>query len=96
VKKRTKQQREEAEKAALRKRLRDMASGAYGDLSPLAWDDEGDFTGMAAEMGLDAFGRWLGAIGRDFGGHYVEPSYLHHFDYLSTATDFLYDAGIRA
>jgi hypothetical protein len=91
--------KEREKKAALRLRLKDMASGAYGGYHRLDFDGE-DFTGMASEMGLDAFGRWVGAIGNelldDAHKYLTEPRNLEHFDSLDKAVDLLWEHGIRA
>jgi hypothetical protein len=96
----TKAQREEAEKAALRKRLTDIAFGAMGTYGALGWDNEDDFAGMASEMGLEQFKQWIGGIRQallnDGTSWLADIGALHHYDYLSKATDWLYDSGIRA
>jgi hypothetical protein len=95
----SKAEREAAEKAAIRRRLKDMAIGAYGGYSQPDWEAE-DFVGMANEMGLDAFGRWVGAIrvawiekDREWVTDYQN---LEHFDTLDKATEFLWENGVRA
>lgn len=94
-----KQQREAQQKQALRQRLEDLASGAYGYYAPLDWHNE-EFTGMAGEMGLDAFARWLGAIKvsllKEHQEWLVSMSDLENFDTINKATEWLWDGGVRA
>jgi len=85
----TKSQKEAAQKAALLQRLRDIYSGALGQ----EWSNE-DFA--TAEV----LSRVLPAVRTSFGiednsstlSHYC----LHHYDTPETAAEFLYDQGVRA
>jgi len=95
-----KQQREAVEKAALSQRLTDIACGAYGPYEALNWHNEDEFSGMAGEMGVEAFARWIGGIKSSLldkdQAYLVDLHNLHHFDYISKATDHLYGYGVRA
>lgn len=99
MKRKTKQQKISQEKAALKQRLADMARGAYGGNQPLDFDAD-TFGVMSGEMGLDAFGRWLVAIGKYLLGekhqYLIELWNLAHFDSLDGAVDFLHEHGVRA
>jgi hypothetical protein len=69
----TKQQREANEKAALRRRVLDMAFGAFGGYSNALEIDpnyEGHL-GMFGSMSPDAIGRWIGAVSV----HLITPAY---------------------
>lgn len=85
-------------KARLRQRLKDLATGAYGPNQPPDFGSE-DIGGMAGEMGLDAFARWLGAIRwallDDGEESYIGPVWMENYDTLEKATDFLWKRGIR-
>ncbi len=104
VKRETAAQREAREIAAIRTRIKDIAQGAYGYYSDLGYDGE-FFGSMAAEMGLDAFARWLGGIKnalcqevRDgYAGiqEATDTKYLEKFDTLDTAAAHLYSLGVR-
>jgi hypothetical protein len=85
-----KQQRGAAEKAALKQRLLDLAHGAYGGFD--GFEPEAEFCSMAAEMGLEAFGRWIGAIEK----YLISPTCFEYFDTIDKAVDHLYRAGVRA
>jgi hypothetical protein len=87
-------------KARLRKRLKDLAYGAYGPYNYIDFDAE-DIGGMAGELGLDGFARWLGAIKNallqdaDNPDQYIAPINLDQFDTMEKATDYLWERGIR-
>lgn len=88
--------REAQEKKRLRQRLTDLAQGAMGHC--FVPDGEEDTAGMAAEMGIESFGRWVGAIQRTFGADdnaFDKTWMLEHYDTLDAATDFLWDCGVR-
>jgi hypothetical protein len=103
-----KQLREQDEKAALRARLIDMLRGAHGDYDPPDLDpDDGS---LSVELGMEAFGRWVGAIRQEWerprdqpsvDGDGLVPSFLfipgelHTFDTLDTAVERLYEHGAR-
>lgn len=95
MKRRTKSDREGAEKAALRQRLVDLAQGALGWCELNQAPDE-DW--LLNSMGLDDFGRFLGAVQRTFGADgkkLVEPYMVHHYDRINTARDYLFERGVR-
>lgn len=85
-------------KARLRQRLKDLAYGALGGYHPPDFESE-EFVGMVSEMGIDSWGRWVGAIHNALLGDerkmYVEPRYLERYDSLDTATEFLWEIGVR-
>ena len=58
-----KRKRTDDGKAKLKQRLTDLLHGALGNCSPTVFDGDG-FAGIANEAGLEAMGRWLGAIGK--------------------------------
>ncbi len=95
----SKTEREAAEQTALKARLRDLALGAYGGYSPFNFDGD-EFAGMASEMGLEAFGRWIGAIGNalldEKSMYLIEARCLEHFDSLDEAVKHLWESGVRA
>ena len=96
AKRRTKDQRIEAEKAALRQRILDMAAGANVEYD----DDEGVLIVLNAE----AFGGFLltlrdrllgGCTGN--GDHLIHAVHFDAYDDIGNLVDTLYDAyGIRA
>jgi hypothetical protein len=98
---RTKADREAAIKAALRKRLIDMMQGAHGphELNP----DTTDCPGVSAELGIEVFARYIGAIrmsffsgaGREKQLWQTDLASLHHYDTLDGAVDYLYGIGVR-
>jgi hypothetical protein len=100
MKKLTKKQiAEHAEKADLRARLYDIAMGAYGGFEMP--EIEGDNAmGMASDIGLEAFGRWIGAIGNvlldDSTLYLIKPNNLEYFDSIDKAVEHLYGSGVRA
>lgn len=98
AKRNTKQDRDAAGKAALEQRLRDIAWGAYGDYEAPEWDGD-QSTGLASEMGVDAFGRFVGAIGKvfcdDSRGYLVNLRNLEHFDSFDAAVEHLWNGGVR-
>jgi hypothetical protein len=96
----TKERREADGKARLRRRLADLALGAYGGYQALDFDGE-SFAGMAPEMGMEAFGRWIGGIEHallteDRHKDLTAARYLEHYDTLDTATEMLWRHGVRA
>lgn len=98
AKRQTKAEREAAEKAALRARLKDIACGAYGGLIPLAFDAE-EFAGLMSELGADAFGRFVGGVENalldDDHKMLGEARYLEHYDDLDKLADMLWRNGVR-
>ncbi len=86
-------------KAALKQRLTDLLHGAMGYAYPIAFDGD-EFGGIAGEVGLEAMGRWFGAIRKvllaENQKRLLEDYNFHHFDFMQTATDFLWENGVRA
>jgi hypothetical protein len=100
MKKLTKEKRIKQEKAELRQRLLDLAAGAYGGYQSLDWLGE-EFGGMATEVGLEVFGRWIGAIrvtfcGGDRADYRVSDTSLGKFDSVNGAVEWLYECHVRA
>jgi hypothetical protein len=99
MKRKTKEQREEIARAALRQRIEDIALGAEGDEGVL--DKNGWFAGahclsrlipaLRARFGLDDEGNERTDI-----KYLWYPSNLDSFDNVDTITDFLYEHGVRA
>lgn len=94
-----KQRKETEEKARLRQRLTDLAIGAYGgyEMPDFCGDT---FISMASDLGLDAFGRWIGAIRNTFldgdkTDHRISDTNLENFDSLHSATEWLWEQGVR-
>lgn len=106
MKQNKKQIREEAEKAALRRRILDMAFGAFGyyvgaeDIDPASVEH----TGMFSVLSPDALSRWMGAVAihligqqRDGVPHtYLKPHSLADWDDLNGLVEKLYLHGVRA
>lgn len=98
MKRQTKTNRERAEKAALRQRLTDLAQGALGHCCLPDGDESRDHGGMAAEMGLDVFSRWVGAVQATFGSDDLALDkvwMLGEYDYISKVTEYLFERGVR-
>jgi hypothetical protein len=104
-KRQTKTEKIEAEKSALRLRLYDLACGAFGQ--GFTEDSLDDLGGELIHItDIEGFGRWLCAIREVFelndsveGQHkayMTHPQCLHKFATLDSATEFLYERGIRA
>jgi hypothetical protein len=98
MKRKTKEQREAEARAALYRSLEDMALGAEGDGGVMNSDEW--------FAGAHCLSRWLPAIKARFGldddgkertdiNYLWSPSNLHQFDNVKTATDFLFEAGVR-
>ena len=88
--------RESKAKARLRQRLTDLAQGAVGSCSVPDGDEYTE--GMAAEMGIEAFALWVGAIQRTFGADdntFDKLWMLENYDTLDRATEYLWDRGVR-
>jgi hypothetical protein len=106
MKRRTKQQKEADERAALRRRVLDMAFGAFGWYSGAESIDPtaADHAGMFGAMSPDALGRWIGAVAvhlikadRDGKSPYLLlPHCIDKWDSLEGIVDALYNQGIRA
>lgn len=107
MKRKTKAQREAEEMAALRRRLLDMLRGAHGGYNAILEGDEDVETPMM--LGIETFGRWLGGIRQTWllpkdascnepglREWNMEPISLHRFDTVETATEYLYELGVRA
>jgi hypothetical protein len=60
--KRKTKQREIEERSALRRRVLDMAFGAFGSYSNGLDPDSADHMGMFGAMCPDSLGRWIGAV----------------------------------
>lgn len=99
MKRKTKAQREDEARAALRHRVSDIAVGAAG----YNFDTEDEWAG--AQM----LSRFLPALKAQFGeeeedekgrksnNHFLFESHnLEHYDNIDSATDFLFKNGIRA
>lgn len=96
MKRRTKADRERAEKAALRQRLTDLAQGALG-CCVLNQDPDEDW--LLNSMGLDDFGRFLGAVQRALGAddNKLDALWmLENYDEIGKATEYLWERGVRA
>lgn len=92
---RTKAQQERDGKARLRQRLIDLAQGASGR-SPLPQGEE--HGGMAAELGIEEFTCWVGAIQQTFGADdnkFDELWMLSKYDNLDNAVEYLWSRGVR-
>lgn len=98
--KRTKKSaRTATEIAAIRARLLDLAQGALGHCVLPDFDDEGAFAGMSSELGIDTFGRWVGAIQRAFGADALKLDatwMLEEYDDIDRAAAWLHERGVRA
>lgn len=101
----TKQQREAGEKAALRRRVLDMAFGAFGGYSNATDIDPSqnpEHSGMFYQMNPEAIGRWIGAVAEHLMPDVTEPKYLlkphclEKWDSLDGIVDALYGMGVRA
>jgi len=101
----TKAQRIADEKAALRRRVLDIALGVYGGTS--ATDPNSEyFPGFACDMGIEDFGKFVAAMKREWSApkseagwiaeFFFEPRMMHRFDTLDGAVDTLYQQGVRA
>lgn len=96
--------KEKTERAALYQRLLDMMLGAFGGYEPINFegtpDDDDALMGLQSDMGLDAWGRWLGAINRNLlDKHHkflINFNHLEHFEWLYKAADHLFEHGVRA
>lgn len=107
MKRATKAQQEARQRAALRHRVLDMIRGANGDYAlPDIGEDGG---GLGAQMGLEAFGRFLGAIRyawnmsstRENGAGKIQdfrfnPGNLESFDSVGSIVEMLWECGVRA
>ena len=103
AKRRTKAQREADEKAALRQRIRDIATGAAG-----CEPDEESGLDLVSELGAEGMSRFLPALREVFElwslesgeGHQrawlLGPHTLHNYENLDKLTDLFYEEGIRA
>lgn len=90
MKRMTKAQKEEAQKAALLRRVTDVYSGAIG----YAWDSEENFAVA------DTLCRVLPALQTLFAKHWKDYMHatgnLNNYDTADTAAAFLYRNGVRA
>ena len=97
MKRKTKEQRDAAAKAALRQRIADIATGAAG--AEFDHDDEWANADMLSrfvpalrvQFGLDAEGNE-----RTDRAHLWFLSNLHYFDDVDSVTDFFFEHGVRA
>jgi len=94
------------EKAAIRRRVLDMAFGAFGwcvgaeEIDP----DHPDHSGMFAQLSPECIGRWMGAVAirlmrsnREGDLHYLlKPHCIHEWDDINEIVDSLHAAGVRA
>lgn len=90
----TRAQREQDKKDALRRRLVDLAQGAQGR-GPLPGDEH---AGLAAELGIETFVRWVGAIHQTFGtdnNKLAELWMLEEYDDFDKAVEYLWSRGVR-
>jgi hypothetical protein len=99
VRRKTKEQREAAAKAALRQRIEDIALGAEGGagvLGPHDWFAGADCLGrllpaLKARFGLDEKGEELERI-----AYLWSNGNLHYYDNVDSITEFFWNAGVRA
>lgn len=103
MKRKTKQQRETEEKAALRRRVLDMAFGAFGSFSAGIDPDSTDHMGMFGSMDAESLGRWIGAVkanlipeNKEVECYLLQPHCLAKWDSLDAIVDALYGMGVRA
>lgn len=104
AKRRSKQQKEADEKAALRRRVLDMAFGSFGDYRGAADIDSNsdEHKGMFYSMSPDSLGRWIGAVKVHLivdnkpAAYLLEPRMLEHWDSLNDIVERLYGCGVRA
>ncbi len=100
------EQKKQVHLAEIEMRLVDLAQGAVGHFSFADGQDDGS-AGLAFEMGISEWLRFVGAVKRTFqeSGPSSEPAQtyafelynLHHFaDRFDEAAQFLYDVGARA
>lgn len=96
--KRTKKSaRKAAEIAAIRARLIDLAQGALGQCVMPDFKNE-CFGGMAAELGIEVFSRWVGAVQAAFGSddeRFDALWMLAEYDSIDRAAEWLHDRGVR-
>lgn len=110
MKKITKAQRIENEKAALKQRLMDLARGSYGGYAMTEPGHE-DFMGYCSELGIEAYARYVGAIKALFSespetnveispgkmyGHWFDADDVYRYDKPDEAAEFMYAQGARA
>jgi len=109
MKRKTKEQRESEEKAALKRRLLDMLRGAHGGYQAILDGDVDDEVETPSTLGLETFARWLGAIQqtwmlpRDADCNIpglrewdMQPTVLHKFSTVDSAAEYLHYRGARA
>ena len=83
-------------KKQFEQRCRDIARGAFGGYGGFEQIDDEESGGFPFAMGLDAFGRWLGAVQQEFfgdkRGYLFEPTGLEKFDKrFADVVTFLWD-----
>jgi len=97
-----KQQKIDAEKAALRRRVLDMAFGAFGDFIGADHVDPSNLEhlGMFGALSPDALGLWIGAVQlhlmKDKCDHLKRPHCLKTWDSLDELVDAMHRGGVRA
>ena len=89
MKRKTKAQREQAQKSALLIRIADIYSGAQGS----AWGDD-DFA--SAEILGQVIPVLKDLFGTDTNQYLFSPHCLRYFDSAASATDHLFGSGVRA
>lgn len=96
MKRPTKAQREASELQGIERRLLDIAYGAHGDYAPILGASDSDFQGVASELGIEAFGRFIGGIrnvffAEDRDSWMLRAGQLHKFDSIKVAAKYLHD-----
>lgn len=102
MKRKTKQEREREEKAALRQRLWDMALGACGAYTGTM--DDMEELNCTPYSSLEHFGAFLAAVKRAFersdegyrNSHLFESHCWRHWNDFDNLTNHLYRGGVRA
>ena len=91
MKRKTKQQREQEQRAALLRRLTDIYSGALGE----EWTEDQFATAEILGRAVPVIRDLIGAQQEDR-KWYWEANNMGHFDNPETATEFLFRNGFRA
>lgn len=93
-------------KARLRQKAYDLLCGAGGGYTDVAryFDRPEDEQGpIVCELGLETFGRWLGALQQHLTftteeqrAFIAKPIAIDHYDKFDDVIDWLYGSGVRA
>lgn len=106
MKRKTKKDREMAQRNKLYDRCLDLlrgAGGGYTDVENYLSTPPDERGSMIAELGSEIFGRWLGAVAQHLTfvsegqqAMIVKPAFLEKYDDFDKAIDWLYELGVRA